>query len=83
MIPVLSVRGLTKVFEIPKREPIAAVSNVTFDLAAGTALGVVGSICYLLPIGTILVIVGLTVSFHIFRAIVAFVKTIWDLLPIV
>lgn len=42
MIPVLSVRGLTKVFEIPKREPITAVSNVTFDLAAGTALGVVG-----------------------------------------
>ena len=83
MIPILSVRGLTKVFEIPKREPITAVSNVTFDLAAGTALGVVGSICYLLPIGTILVIVGLTVSFHIFRAIVAFVKTIWDLLPIV
>lgn len=42
MIPVLSVRGLTKVFEIHKREPITAVSNVTFDLAAGTALGVVG-----------------------------------------
>ncbi len=42
MIPILSVRGLTKVFEIPKREPITAVSNVTFDLAAGTALGVVG-----------------------------------------
>ena len=42
MIPILSVRGLTKVFEIPKREPITAVSNVTFDLAAGTALGIVG-----------------------------------------
>ena len=42
MIPILSVRGLTKVFGIPKREPITAVSNVTFDLAAGTALGVVG-----------------------------------------
>ncbi len=56
--------------------------NITSD-GFQTALGVVGSICYLLPIGTILVIVGLTVSFHIFRAIVAFVKTIWDLLPIV
>ena len=42
MIPILSVRGLTKVFEIPKREPITAVSNVTFDLEAGTALGIVG-----------------------------------------
>lgn len=38
MIPILSVRGLTKVFEIPKREPITAVSNVTFDLAAARRL---------------------------------------------
>lgn len=54
------------------------VSSFTFT----SFLNVVSSICYLLPINTISIIIALTVSFHIFRAVVSLIKTIWDLLPI-
>lgn len=48
----------------------------------GTFLDIVKSICYLLPIGTIVTILSLTVSFIIFKAVISLIKTIWDLLPI-
>ena len=44
---------------------------------------VIGSVAYMLPLGTIATIISLTVGFHVFRAVVSLIKTIWDLLPIV
>jgi len=38
---------------------------------------------YLLPMGTIVTIVGLVMAITVFRIIISIVKTIWDLLPIV
>lgn len=38
---------------------------------------------YLLPMNTILVLVGLVIWFGIFRITIAGVKTIWDVLPLV
>lgn len=38
---------------------------------------------YLLPWGTVLAILGLIVSFSVFRVIIAIIKAVWDLLPLV
>lgn len=46
-------------------------------------LNIVGSICYLLPLGTINAIIALNVGFIIFKSIISLIKTIWDVLPIV
>ncbi len=40
-------------------------------------------VCFLLPIGTVKSILTLVVGFTVFRIVIALIKTIWDLLPIV
>lgn len=46
-------------------------------------LGIVRVVSYMLPMRTVSVIVGLIVSLTIFRIVIAFIKSIWDLLPLV
>lgn len=38
---------------------------------------------YLLPWGTVSAIVSLVVALFVFRIIIAIIKTVWDLLPLV
>ena len=38
---------------------------------------------YMFPWGTVVAIVGLIVGLSIFRIVIAFIKSIWDLLPFV
>lgn len=46
-------------------------------------LGIVRVASYMLPMGTVSTILALIVSLTIFRIVIAFIKTIWDLLPVV
>ena len=46
-------------------------------------LGIVRVAGYMLPMGTVSVILSLIVNLTIFRIVIAFIKTIWDLLPVV
>lgn len=48
-----------------------------------TAISIVSSVLYLLPVGAISSIITLIIGFTIFRIVISFIKTIWDLLPIV
>lgn len=60
--------------------------DISWNVQSGnfqTFLDIVGSIAYLLPLGTINSILSLTIGFFIFRSIVSLIKTIWELLPIV
>lgn len=41
------------------------------------------SVCYLLPMQAVTSIVSVVVTFTLFKALISFVKTLWDLLPIV
>ncbi|MFD1713975.1 dipeptide ABC transporter ATP-binding protein [Amnibacterium flavum] len=40
--PALRATGLTKTFRLPGRDPLTAVADVSFELPAGTTLGLVG-----------------------------------------
>lgn len=62
---------------------IPAFSWSLDNTAFATFLDVVSSVCYLLPMGTITVIIGLSISLTIVKAVIALIKTIWDLLPLV
>lgn len=60
--------------------------DISWDVGTGvfsSFLDVLSCVCYMLPMGTVSVIAGLTLSISVFRAVIALVKTIWDLLPIV
>ena len=46
-------------------------------------LGIVRVAGYMLPMGTVSAILSLIVNLTIFRIVIAFIKTIWDLLPVV
>lgn len=48
-----------------------------------TFFGLVRCVLYLLPLDTVGTIVGLLVAIASFRLIIAVIKTIWDLLPLV
>lgn len=56
--------------------------DVTSDLWR-SAIDVVCSIAYLLPVGTIARILALSFIFLIIRIVISFIKTIWGLLPVV
>lgn len=45
-------------------------------------LGIVRVASYMLPMGTVSIILGLIVHLTIFRIVISFIKTIWDLLPV-
>ena len=53
------------------------------NTAFSTFLDIVSSVCYLLPMGTIAVIIGISVGLTITKAVISLIKTIWDLLPVV
>ena len=46
-------------------------------------LGLVRAGSYMLPMGTVSAIISIIVSLTIFRIVIAFIKSIWDLLPVV
>lgn len=54
-----------------------------FDLALCSPLGdILKVIYYVLPIGKLSPIITFIVGMFIFRAIIALIKTIWELIPI-
>jgi len=55
-----------------------AVDSSAFDYF----LGIVRVASYMLPMGTVSIILGLIVHLTIFRIVISFIKTIWDLLPV-
>ena len=60
--------------------------EISFSADWGTTstfFGVVRCVLYMLPLNTISAIVGLLLAISGFRVIIAIVKTIWDLLPLV
>lgn len=60
--------------------------EISFSAYWGTTstfFGVVRCVLYMLPLNTISAIVGLLLAISGFRVIIAIVKTIWDLLPLV
>lgn len=62
------------------------IFDIAWDVGSAkwsTFFDIVRSICYFLPVDTISTIVGLIVSFAIFRVVIRLIITIWDLLPIV
>ena len=40
-------------------------------------------VCYFLPMDTVVLILGLIVSFAVFRVVIRLIKTIWELLPFI
>lgn len=45
-------------------------------------LDVLRMVCYLLPMDTVVSIIGLIVSITIFRIVISLIKTIWELIPL-
>lgn len=46
-------------------------------------LDIVNAVCYMLPMGDIILMVEIVVSLTVLRIVIAFIKTIWELLPFV
>ena len=60
--------------------------NIAWDIdldVASVFFGFVGNICYLLPMKTVILVLGIVVALNIFKITIAFIKTIWELLPLV
>lgn len=51
--------------------------------AFGYFISILKVACYLLPMDTVGTICGLIVTFTIVRIVIALIKTVWDLLPLV
>lgn len=54
------------------------VTTNTFDIF----LKSIKTICYIFPMGDVIIMIGIVSSITIFRIIISFIKTVWDLLPI-
>ena len=38
-------------------------------------------VCYLFPVDTVITIVGIIIALNVFRIVVSFIKTLWQLIP--
>lgn len=63
--------------------PLPEITIPAMMARDSTFFGMVRCVLYLLPLDTISTIVGLLISIALFRIIIAIIKTIWDLLPVV
>ena len=50
--------------------------------AGGYFLSIVSLVSYMLPVDTITLIIGITLDLLLLRIIVAGIRTLWDLIPI-
>lgn len=68
-------------------EPILSVlPEVTWSVDSGAMsyfIGILNSITYLLPMGHVITILSIIVSLMSFRILVALLRTVWDILPLV
>ena len=46
-------------------------------------IGIIQVAAYMLPMNTIFAIIGIIVALTLFRIVIAIIKTVWDLLPLV
>ena len=59
---------------------------IEFDVPAEAFtffLDACAAVSYLLPMKDIVMMIGIIVSITMFRVIVSFIKTVWDILPVV
>lgn len=80
------IEGLLKALFFVLKGLLSTLPVISWDIdksVFGTFLDIVQSICYLLPMGTISIIISLTVSFIIFKSVISLIKTIWAMLPLV
>ena len=70
---------VTGFFSILPEFTMPALLVDAFDLFGG----IIRVACYLLPMDTITVIIGIIIFTTIFRIVISLGKTIWDLLPLV
>ena len=61
-------------------KPINVLVNSTF---ISYVFDVVSGVLYLLPVGTINTILGITLATWVIRVIIAFLRALWGILPIV
>lgn len=76
--------GLLNVFFALLSGMFSLLPDLSWDVDSGVFsvfLEVIRFAGYLLPMKTIVVILGLIISFTMFRIIISLIKTIWGLLP--
>lgn len=52
-------------------------------VVASNVFAYIRAALYFIPVGTVTTILGIMLSLWLFRMLVALVKTIWDMLPVV
>jgi len=72
---------LVVVFALLMALPTIRIDKDT--VIASNAFAYVRAACYFIPAGTCAAILAIIVGLQVFRIIVALVKTIWELLPVV
>lgn len=64
---------------------LLALPTITIDTSAiidGTFYGYIRSALYFVPVRTVAAILTITLALFILRVVIAFVRTIWDVLPL-
>lgn len=62
---------------MPEIELNVSIESLRFFLDACSAVS------YLLPMSDIIIMIGIIIAITAFRVIISFIKTIWELLPLV
>ena len=79
----LATTLILTIIAIPLLLMLPVINIDAINIIQGNVFGYIRAGLYFLPVGTIVRILGITVSLFTFRVIVALVKTVWELLPLV
>lgn len=62
--------------------PVPEFDLTTFNEVWGNIISIIRSVCYFLPMDTVSAIFSIIISLATFRIVVAILKTIWSVLPL-
>lgn len=65
---------------------LSAAPDITFSVDSSVFeffVDILKMACYLLPMGTVNTIVGIIIAVSGFRVVIAIIRSVWDLLPLV
>ena len=71
------------IIAIPLLLMLPVINIDAVNIIQGNVFGYIRAGLYFLPVGTVARILGISVALFGFRIIVAVVKTVWELLPLV
>lgn len=79
------IEGIVNILFIPLEALFMMLPDVSWNVESdffSSILDIFQAVCYLLPMKTVVAILTLIIAINVFKFVIALIKTIWQLIPL-